>query len=104
MKGEIKDLKAENKVLNDKLNGENNALNGQNEALKEEVQILKENLQCMEDNNDRSCTICFECPINTVFIPCGHSISCEKCAFKNSLKNCPMCRKTLQQKIKIYTA
>ena len=84
------------------LKKEVNQLKGQNTALTGENNILKETLQFIEDNNDRSCRICFECPINTVFLPCGHSISCEKCAFKNSLKNCPICRKVLQQKIKMY--
>ena len=48
------------------------------------------------------CKICMEDEICFVFIPCGHQITCEKCAMNGRLKNCPVCRKPIEKRIKTY--
>ena len=35
-----------------------------------------------------------------LFLPCKHVSCCEKCA--ENLNNCPLCRNSIQSKIKIY--
>lgn len=48
---------------------------------------------------ENECIICFSNLITVVFLPCNHKISCFICA--NKLNNCPICRTTICQKIKI---
>lgn len=48
----------------------------------------------------RLCKICFINEYNTVFIPCGHMIACAKCA--SSLTECPNCRNSFKDVIRIY--
>jgi len=42
----------------------------------------------------RECTVCAENPIRTVFLPCGHFVTCQHCADK--LAKCPICRTTIK--------
>lgn len=46
------------------------------------------------------CKICYQNDYNTVFLPCGHTLSCIQCAL--TVKKCPLCRKPIYKKIKIY--
>ena len=55
--------------------------------------------QCSESG---LCTICMEDEACFVFIPCGHEITCEKCAMNERLENCPVCRKPIEKRIKTY--
>lgn len=43
------------------------------------------------------CVICSETPSTIVFIPCGHVCCCAKC--ESLVKNCPMCRQIIDQKL-----
>ena len=74
----------------------------------EELKVEKQKLE-----EDRLCKICMEAEICCVFIPCGHLITCEKCAktlsvrtFKHvvsgELKKCPVCREKITEHIKTY--
>ena len=47
------------------------------------------------------CIICYDKPINTVFVPCGHMSCCYKCGKKCESK-CPICRKKIKTVQKIY--
>lgn len=38
----------------------------------------------------KSCKVCMDSDVNTVFLPCGHLVSCDRCAPK--LRHCPVCR------------
>ena len=40
------------------------------------------------------CIICLEKKSDTMFIPCGHSCTCEACGAQ--LKECPLCRQSIQ--------
>lgn len=40
--------------------------------------------------DSKLCRVCMDSPVSAVFCPCGHLISCYKCALECS--NCPLCR------------
>ncbi|XP_012946086.1 E3 ubiquitin-protein ligase MIB2 [Aplysia californica] len=62
----------------------------------EEEAFLKKRLQELEDTIN--CPICMERQKNRVF-QCGHA-TCGTCA--DSLRNCPICRKVIKQKINLF--
>ena len=47
-----------------------------------------------------SCILCCYNERDTVFIPCGHLVTCSDCGEK--LDCCPICRGIIQNKIKVY--
>jgi len=51
----------------------------------------------------KACSICLEKDKCVAFFPCGHLCTCEACANNNSLKNCPICRSIIQNKLKIFS-
>eukprot|EP00301_Raphidiophrys_heterophryoidea_P006728 c12692_g1_i1.p3 GENE.c12692_g1_i1~~c12692_g1_i1.p3 ORF type:complete len:172 (-),score=31.52 c12692_g1_i1:318-833(-) len=54
-----------------------------------------------DGDDDMSCIVCFERPIECVLIPCGHSCVCMTCSgVLNS--ECPVCRNRFKQAIKIF--
>ncbi|OQR67833.1 neuralized protein 4-like [Tropilaelaps mercedesae] len=60
------------------------------------------------NNHDRAapdCVVCLENPRDTLLKPCCHFVLCSVCAallLQSSLKECPMCRKTIVDLEKIY--
>lgn len=62
----------------------------------------KEKKQSQETLDRDLCVICFEEPINTVFLECGHVVACRKCSDK--LKQCPLCRRWISRVVNIYRA
>ena len=58
---------------------------------------LQNRVREIEDAN--TCAICLEKPRNMAFL-CGHG-TCVECA--EALEVCPMCRKPIVQKIKLFT-
>jgi len=58
--------------------------------------------------DEETCTICFDKIINTVVVPCGHTIMCDSCATlyinnpKNMATGCPLCRTPIGQIVKTY--
>jgi len=61
------------------------------EKLEEENRQLKE---------ARTCRVCMDVEINTVFLPCGHLVCCDNCA--RSLQHCPICRAEIRGTVKTY--
>ncbi|KAH9399957.1 inhibition of apoptosis protein repeat, partial [Tyrophagus putrescentiae] len=63
---------------------------------------LKDNLFESESNvvNFFNCALCCDNKIELAFVPCGHLFSCRKC-FKR-LKNCPVCRCSIANKMRVY--
>lgn len=72
-----------------------------------------ENSQLTKSDNDKyiildtniyvECNICFEVIAlqnMRVLYPCGHRLYCDLC-IKN-MKNCPLCRSEIKDKVKIY--
>ena len=64
-------------------------------------------IKSLEDENDKLknqklCKICMNGEIAIVLIPCGHFVSCKKCA--PALNNCPICRKFIKDSVKTFMA
>lgn len=58
-------------------------------------------LECDRDNlKSNECQICCVNKYNTTFIPCGHVCACTKCA--SSLLQCPLCRKRIENVLRIF--
>lgn len=56
------------------------------------------------DEND-SCYICFEKPIDTALYNCGHLCLCLECAYRlwrGGDGHCPLCRAVIRDVIRIY--
>jgi len=61
--------------------------------LEEEVRKLKEAKQCK---------ICMDKEADVVFLPCGHLISCVRCA--TALSTCALCRQQIKAVVRTYMA
>jgi len=48
------------------------------------------------------CTICMDAVADTVFVPCGHLVSCGDCAAQLKRKPCPVCRKKIKIVQKVF--
>ena len=57
-----------------------------------------------EENNELKdqilCKICMDKDVSIVFLPCGHLVSCDKCA--PALKNCPICRNEIKSTVQTF--
>ena len=68
----------------------------------------KSKREAKKSNNDDSddelanlCKICFEKPIDTVILECGHQIVCELCS--GSVGNlCPLCRQPITRIVRSF--
>jgi hypothetical protein len=63
----------------------------------EVVKLEEENRQLKEA---RTCRVCMDVEINTVFLPCGHLVCCDGCA--RSLQQCPICRTHIRGTVKTF--
>lgn len=69
-----------------------NSLLEENAFLRHRIETL---LHQNESKNDTEmhrmfeCKICFDDLVSTVFLPCGHCMSCKKCAATFDM--CPLC-------------
>ena len=52
------------------------------------------------------CKICFDAPINTVLVPCGHLCVCLECSKRlvGSSRVCPICRTKIRKVVRTYAA
>jgi hypothetical protein len=48
----------------------------------------------------RMCKICMDSEVSIVFLPCGHLVSCPKCA--PALLSCPICRVAIRGSVRTY--
>jgi len=55
-----------------------------------------------EGADDTLCKICFEKPINTVLLECGHSALCGGCAQAITGNPCPFCRRPVSRVVVTY--
>ncbi|XP_029467947.1 E3 ubiquitin-protein ligase LRSAM1 isoform X2 [Rhinatrema bivittatum] len=53
----------------------------------------------MEDRKSE-CVVCMEREAEMIFLSCGHVCCCRTCS--DLLKTCPLCRKDIEQRIRIY--
>jgi len=54
------------------------------------------------EGDDTLCKICFEKPINTVLLECGHSALCGGCAQAITGHPCPFCRRPVSRVVATY--
>lgn len=59
--------------------------------MREELRQLREATQCK---------ICMDNRVEVVFLPCGHLVSCTRCA--TALSNCAVCRQPIKAYVKTY--
>ena len=59
--------------------------------------LLEENRQLKDQ---RTCRICMDKDVNTVFLPCGHLVCCQDCA--QELRQCPICRGMVRGTVKTF--
>lgn len=45
------------------------------------------------------CVVCMDAEVCVLFVPCGHLCCCNQC--QSSLDECPMCRATVEKRVKI---
>jgi hypothetical protein len=55
-----------------------------------------------DNNNGGLCLVCRRSEVNTVFLPCGHLITCQSCC--QSLKQCPVCGTRISDTVKVYVS
>jgi len=48
-----------------------------------------------------SCLACCSKPRDVVYVPCGHLVSCARCSLH--FQRCPVCRRRIDNFVKIYT-
>lgn len=70
----------------------NNDLSGQ-------IEILKDGEE-KKMNFGSECNICCNAESDCLILPCKHNFACLKCT--KNLRECPVCRKTIEGIIKIY--
>ena len=46
------------------------------------------------------CFLCYSNEKNALYLPCRHNVACIKCS--KLLKNCPICKKAIEDLLKIY--
>ena len=47
-----------------------------------------------------ACRICFDSPMQVVFLPCKHLVCCEACAQKSEM--CSICRGQVSHTLRVY--
>ena len=52
----------------------------------------------------KECSVCYDLPIRTAFVGCGHMVCCTRCAleFKDKGLPCPICRTSIQNVIRLF--
>ena len=66
---------------------------------------IKIEMDDVNRNSNNICQICYENNKNTVFSPCGHTFCCYVCwevLKKKNINKCPICRKKIENCLKIY--
>ena len=61
------------------------------------VNLLEENRQLKDS---RTCKVCMDQEVNTVFLLCGHLVCCNNCA--PELRNCAICRSLIRGTVRIF--
>nr|XP_043868455.1 E3 ubiquitin-protein ligase LRSAM1 isoform X1 [Solea senegalensis]XP_043868456.1 E3 ubiquitin-protein ligase LRSAM1 isoform X1 [Solea senegalensis] len=54
----------------------------------------------VEGPGSSECVVCMETESQVIFLPCGHVCCCQVC--NNALQNCPLCRSSISQRVRVY--
>ena len=49
------------------------------------------------------CVICCDLPKAVVLMPCRHLCLCEPCSKNKKVKQCPICRKQISDRISVFS-
>ncbi len=63
---------------------------------------INNNAPSLNNGQTNLCTICWDAERDCLIMPCKHNVSCTRCI--KSVKNCPICRRSIADIIKIYKA
>ena len=63
--------------------------------------LLRDELDVQKEQ--RLCVVCCAVERTIVLLPCRHLCLCSDCAEHDSLKDCPLCRKEIQQKFIVFS-
>lgn len=74
-----------------------NTLSAESSSPKGKLEYSDEN-QRLRDS--RTCKVCKEAEVNTVFLPCGHLVCCDRCSPR--LKDCVVCRTSIRGTVKTF--
>uniref|UniRef100_A0A0K0FLC8 RING-type domain-containing protein n=1 Tax=Strongyloides venezuelensis TaxID=75913 RepID=A0A0K0FLC8_STRVS len=100
----IKDLTSENGKLKEKVNQLESRIElfSDKESYERQLNDLKvENYRLTQQINSMSlCLCCCTNKPDTIFLPCWHLLCCQNCS--TSLYDCPICRTSLQGKVKVF--
>jgi len=66
---------------------------------KEREQLAKEK-DSLENSLPSPCAICLDKSPNCTFTPCGHLCTCMSCGRK--VQTCPICRKKIKRRVKVF--
>lgn len=77
------------------------ALNMENEELINRMQ-KKEEEEKADLNRQGTCVICLDNLANIVCLPCKHLALCMECGRSEKIKDCPICRKKVEDKMEIF--
>ncbi|KAL2100072.1 hypothetical protein ACEWY4_004466 [Coilia grayii] len=53
-----------------------------------------------ESPSSSECVVCMERGSQVIFLPCGHVCCCHQCS--DALQTCPLCRATIDQRVRLY--
>lgn len=85
-----------------KLDRQNERLNYEVEKAQREIDYLKRHKVFTDSEITRiyECKLCMERLVEIVFLPCGHTLSCKKCA--TSCRVCPVCTSHIDSHTSIH--
>lgn len=66
-----------------------------------ESEVTDSGESSMDDDDENCCAICIDAPKTHMCYPCGHRCICEACAALG-IKTCPICRKGVENIIKVF--
>jgi len=69
-------------------------------AMKNKMEKEKQRRSKKENEGDDECVICMAEKRSAVFVPCGHHVTCMSCSAM--IKQCPLCRQTIEKTIKLF--
>lgn len=92
----IKEKYALRRTKRDDETVEDQELKDKNQVSKVPDTDIEESMQV----NNQYCKICYVNDVDTIFMPCMHVVACGRCAL--SMQNCPMCRKPIANRQRIY--
>ena len=72
-----------------------------------EVANLWEKTKKLQEENEQlrsqqTCKICMDESVSNYFLPCGHVVCCNTCAEKLLSRECPLCKRKIEQTMPLY--